>query len=142
MDAEKEFGGILLAAVDEGLQAILGDPQAKAVNWHVKRLMVLSDPGAFIRALQTIFGAQGAWIFEDAILRKLYEKVDEKYDSNNDIPFEEHVRKAQTSRLPCRKATITRKAPFSLAAHPAWSRSGFSADIEPEQYATDRGAYE
>jgi hypothetical protein len=95
LDAEKEFGGILLAAVDEGLQAILEDQQAKAVNWHVKRLMVLSNPGAFIRALQTIFGAQGAWIFEDAILRKLYEKVDEKYDSNNDIPFEEHVRKAQ-----------------------------------------------
>jgi hypothetical protein len=95
LDEEKEFSSILLAAADEGLQAILGDPQAKAVNWHVKRLMVLSNPGAFIRALQAIFGVQGAWIFEDAILRKLYEKVDEKYDGNNDTPFEEHIRKAQ-----------------------------------------------
>jgi hypothetical protein len=60
-------------------------------------------------ALRSIFGVQGAWIFEDAILRKLYEKVGVKYDANSDVPFEMQVE--QLRRLAARKASSSSLGP-------------------------------
>lgn len=96
----QEFDSLILAAMSEGLTAVLGHPQDEAVLWHLKRIVIAREPGAFSRALQSIFG-QGAWILEDAILRRLYEKVGVKYDCKDDAPFEKHVeqlREAFTAR--------------------------------------------
>jgi len=52
-------------------------------------------PEDLMRGLRSIFGAQGAWIFEDAILKKLHEKLGLEYDGTSGVPFKERIRELQ-----------------------------------------------
>jgi len=104
-----EFSALLIAAIDEGLGTVLDEPTCKGIEYHVYKEVIARSLGSFAMALQTIFGVQGAWLFEDAILRKLYEKVGVKYDANNDIPFEMQVE--QLRRLAARKASSSSLGP-------------------------------
>lgn len=96
---------MLLQAIDQGLSIVIPNESAGlAVRWHMRRITM--NPQAVSEVLRSIFGAQGAWLFEDAILRKLYEYVGEEYDFNDTFSFEEHVKHLQKmfsskKSLPC-----------------------------------------
>jgi len=87
--AVDEFSVVLYQAIQEGLGAF--GETGKAVMWHVQRMMIAEQPEAFVKELRTIFGVQGSWVFEDAVLRKLHEKLGLEYDGNSNLTFEEHV---------------------------------------------------
>jgi hypothetical protein len=89
--AEAEFDVLLLEAIDEALSA-LGDSIMQTVYFHVERSFHIKKHeipyrlGAFIEAVENIFGV-GANFIEILIMKKLHEKVDARFMWNESEEF-------------------------------------------------------
>jgi len=88
---EPEFDVLLLEAIDETLSA-LGDSIMQTVYFHVERSFHIKKHeipyrlGAFIEAVESIFGV-GADFIEILIMKKLHEKVDAHFRWNESEGF-------------------------------------------------------
>jgi hypothetical protein len=88
---EREFDVLLLEAIDEALSA-LGDSVMKMVYFHLERSFHIKKDeipyrlGAFIQAVENIFGV-GANFIEILIMKKLHEKVDAHFRWNKSEGF-------------------------------------------------------
>jgi len=92
---QKEFGKILLTAVEESLSS-LGDSPKQAILFHLeasfklKKESIPTNLTEFAKALEGIFGP-GASYLEKLILRRLYEKLGLEFQNTEGCDFLECV---------------------------------------------------
>lgn len=90
--AERTFDNLLLEAIDEGLSS-LGESVKLSVYFHLQKSFHIRHEeiperlGAFVQAVRNIFGV-GSGFLEVLILKKLYEKVGEVFESDSNRLFD------------------------------------------------------
>ncbi|MDH5483449.1 MAG: hypothetical protein OEY22_11335 [Candidatus Bathyarchaeota archaeon] len=98
------FREILLAAIEESLSS-LGDSPKQAIFFHlettfkIKKEHIPSNLTEFTKALEGIFGP-GASFLEKLIVRRLYEKLDLKFENGIDWDFLESVTRVEKHLMP------------------------------------------
>lgn len=100
---KKDFEKLMLEAVDEGLSS-LGESSKQAIYFHLERSFAIKREeipdriGAFVQAMENIFGA-GAGCLEVLIMQRLYEKVGGalEWDKTKGFSFVEYVTVAKRS---------------------------------------------
>lgn len=89
---KKDLEKLLLEAIDEGLQEVLGESGREMTFFHlendylVKRNDIAQKIEDFATGLEKIFGA-GASVLENIIAKKLYSKLGLKYEDKKDYTF-------------------------------------------------------
>lgn len=102
---KKDFGKLLLEAVDEGLSS-LGESPRQAIyfylkeRFNVKKQEIPHEIEAFVDGIEKIFGL-GAKFLENLILKRLYEKVglSFRWQVSKDLTFTECVALAKRTFL-------------------------------------------
>ena len=100
MEWEEEFDGLLMLAINEGLRSFAGELAAKAIYYHLERVMgaeidqLIRSPEKFAEGLEKMFG-YGAKILETIILEKLYEKLNLNFKEKENYKFTDYVEDAK-----------------------------------------------
>jgi len=98
-DVENHLRKVLLEAVDDGLQLILGDSGRKATYFHLQNVCSLmredipNNPSVFVLGLEKIFGG-GAKVIEESIVKTFYCKLGIKYEEKKTATFADRLHDA------------------------------------------------
>ena len=102
---KRDFGKLLLDAVDEGLSS-LGESSKEAIYFHldkdfnIRKHEIPDKLEAFVGAVEDIFGL-GANFLEIAIMKQLHAKMGQqvKWHVSKDLTFTEYVTVAKRSLM-------------------------------------------
>lgn len=98
LSSRKEFNAVLLEAIDEGLEAALGESGKQVIYYHLRnskglgRESIPENPEAFTEFLNSFFG-RGAQLIEKIIMERLCRKLEIQHEATENTTLTDFIRK-------------------------------------------------